>query len=160
MLTRRELLAAIPAISAAAQQARSSATFAFLSTDEAADIEAMAAEIIPTDDMPGAREAGVIWFIDGALAGYHRDMRPVIRQGLTDLRAKAGGKFTSLDAARKVELLKSIETTEFFTDVRTLTVMGFLANPEYGGNRDHVGWKVIGFNHAHVHRAPFGAYDR
>ncbi len=119
MLTRRELLAAIPAISAAAQQARSSATFAFFSAGEAADIEAIASEIIPTDDMPGAREAGVIWFIDSALAGYLREMQPAIRKGLTDLRAKAGGKFATLNAARAIKIDKLVGTLEVgkFADV-------------------------------------------
>ena len=91
MLTRREMLAAIATISAAAQQARSGGGFAYLSREDAADIEAMAAEIIPTDDLPGAREAGVIWFIDGALAGYHRDQQTLYREGLADLRGAGRG---------------------------------------------------------------------
>ena len=62
--------------------------------------------------------------------------------------------------ARRVELLTAIENTDFFRAVRTHTVMGFLADPQYGGNREHAGWKVIGFSHAHVYRPPFGAYDR
>src|SRR6266536_1771195 len=46
------------------------AKIAFLSAAEAADIEAVAAQIIPTDDTPGAREAGVVYFIDRVLATF------------------------------------------------------------------------------------------
>ena len=34
----------------------------------AAEIEAIAARIIPSDATPGAREAGVVYFIDRALS--------------------------------------------------------------------------------------------
>jgi hypothetical protein len=37
--------------------------------------------------------------------------------------------------------------------------MGFLADPQYGGNRNQAGWKAIGFSAGHVYRPPFGAYD-
>ena len=37
---------------------------------------------------------------------------------------------------------------------------GFLADPEYGGNRNRAGWRVIGFSPAHIFRPPFGEYDR
>jgi hypothetical protein len=32
--------------------------------------------------------------------------------------------------------------------------------PSYGGNRDGVGWKLIGFEDSHVFYPPFGHYDR
>ena len=53
-----------------AAQADGDAKLSFLSAAEAADIEAVAAQIIPTDDSPGAREAGVVYFIDRALATF------------------------------------------------------------------------------------------
>jgi gluconate 2-dehydrogenase gamma chain len=34
---------------------------------------------------------------------------------------------------------------EFFETVRLHTILGFLADPEYGGNRDHAGWKLVGY---------------
>ncbi len=36
---------------------------------------------------------------------------------------------------------------------------GFLGNPSYGGNRDHVGWKLIGFEDRMAFQPPFGYYD-
>jgi gluconate 2-dehydrogenase gamma chain len=40
-----------------------------------------------------------------------------------------------------------------------LTVAGMFALPSYGGNRDHIGWKLLGFTHQHVWAPPFGFYD-
>jgi hypothetical protein len=34
------------------------------------------------------------------------------------------------------------------------------ALPKYGGNRDHVGWQLIGFPDQHIFQPPFGYYDR
>ena len=47
-----------------AQEAAGEAAIFFLSKAEFADVEAIAAQIIPTDATPGAREAGVALFID------------------------------------------------------------------------------------------------
>jgi hypothetical protein len=33
------------------------------------------------------------------------------------------------------------------------------SNPSYGGNRDEVGWKLIGFEAPHPWQPPFGYYD-
>ena len=49
------------------------ATFGFFSPDQAVEIESVAAQIIPKDDTPGAREAGTIYFIDRALKPFDRD---------------------------------------------------------------------------------------
>jgi hypothetical protein len=56
---------------------------------QANEIEAIAAQIIPTDDTPGAREARCVYFIDRALATFARNSRPTYKQGLQDLQAKA-----------------------------------------------------------------------
>jgi len=117
----------------------------YLDLQAAAEIEALAAQIIPSDDGPGAREAGVIYFIDRALATFDRDQREIYRTGL----AVAGGTGS----------IASIEHTEFFEALRKHVVMGFLANPAWGGNRDKVGWKLIGFEDAGAFQPPFGYYD-
>jgi gluconate 2-dehydrogenase gamma chain len=36
---------------------------------------------------------------------------------------------------------------------------GFLGNPSYGGNRDRIGWKLIGFEDRMAYQPPFGYYD-
>lgn len=137
-----------------------------LSAEQAIEVEAIAARILPTTDTPGAREAGVIYFIDHALATFDRSRRRDYQRGLADLRARVARafpparRFSELDAARQVQVLRAIEDTPFFGAVHFHTVAGFLADPQYGGNRNHVGWTLIGFDNAPTHQPPFGYYDR
>jgi gluconate 2-dehydrogenase gamma chain len=147
MLSRRDLAALLPALAA-------NGKFEFFTAAQARDVEAIAAQIIPGGDSPGATEAGVVYFIDQALSRYFQDQQPLYRKGLAQL---AG--FAALPAEKQLEKLRSIEKTGFFEAIRTHTIMGFLADPKYGGNRDRAGWKFIGFAAAHVYWPPFGAYD-
>jgi gluconate 2-dehydrogenase gamma chain len=41
--------------------------------------------------------------------------------------------------------LKEIPGTAFFTQLLSDTKDGFLADPMYGGNKDMIGWKLVGF---------------
>jgi gluconate 2-dehydrogenase gamma chain len=142
-----------------------SAKFEFFSQEQATEVESVAAQIIPTDDTPGAREAGAVYFIDRALTTFDRDRQPVYTRGLEDLQAKvrelfpSGTKFSGLSADKQIQVLKAIEKTPFFAQIRTHTITGFLANPEYSGNRDEIGWKLIGFEGKFHYQAPFGYYD-
>jgi gluconate 2-dehydrogenase gamma chain len=126
----------------------------------------MAAQIIPSGDIPGAQEARVIYFIDRVLVTFDRDKQPAYTQGLKDLRQRAQvlfpsvNRFSSLTPAQQIQVLTAIEKTDFFELVRLHTIMGFLAKPGYGGNHDQVGWKLIGFEDRMTYAAPFGYYDR
>jgi gluconate 2-dehydrogenase gamma chain len=133
---------------------------------QAALVEALSAQIIPTDDTPGAKEAGVVYFIDKALATFDKESLPAYVRGLQIVetttkklfpRAEA---FTELKADQQIAVMKSIEKTKFFGLLRTHTVIGFMADPEYGGNRDKAGWKLIGFEDRSAFRPPFGYYDQ
>ena len=44
--------------------------FQFFSPGQAKEVDAITARIIPSDSTPGAREAGVVYFIDRALATF------------------------------------------------------------------------------------------
>jgi len=141
------------------------AQFAFFTPEQAADVAAMASQIIPTDDTPGAREAGCVYFIDSGLTTFLRDNQPLYTQGLKDLEAKTqelfptAGKFSELTSPQQIQLLTAIEKTPFFTAVRNHTIIGMFASPKHGGNQDEVGWKLIGFEDTMNFRAPFGYYD-
>jgi gluconate 2-dehydrogenase gamma chain len=65
----------------------------------------------------------------------------------------------ALTSDQQIELIRAIETTDFFELLRTHTMYGFLGNPSYGGNRDRVGWKLIGFDDRMAYQPPFGYYD-
>jgi len=137
----------------------------FFTQPEALDVEAAAARILPSDDTgPGAREAGVILYIDRQLAGpYGRDRyrytqgpflegvpeqgyqgrqtpRDIYRQGLPLI---AG--LNALEPAEQDRRLQRIENTLFFSLLRTHTIEGMFCDPLHGGNLDMIGWQLIGF---------------
>jgi gluconate 2-dehydrogenase gamma chain len=160
-----------PEIAAAHQHAQhavaaGATTLSFLTAEEAKLFDAIAAQIVPTDDTPGAREAGAVYFADHACTGFFSYAAADLRRGLAqcerDFRAAQPDQpgFAAASPASQKAYLTSIETTAFFGLVRTLTILGLLADPAYGGNRDGVGWKLIGFDDAHVFQPPFGDYDR
>jgi len=140
--------------------------FEFLSVEQAAEVEAVAAQIIPTDDSPGAREARVIYFIDRALTTFDKDKQPLYVKGLKELQTKQkkmfknSTKFSDLTSEQQIKVLKAFEKNEFFQTIRTHTIMGFFADPSYGGNFDQIGWKLIGFRDDFSFKPPFGYYDR
>src|SRR5258708_22638037 len=57
----------------------------FFTPGQAKEVEAIAAQIIPTDDTPGAREAHAIYFIDRALTTFDKDQQPQYTKGLKEL---------------------------------------------------------------------------
>ena len=137
----------------------------FFTDAQAAEIEAMAAQIIPTDESPGAREAHCIYFIDRALAGFAKSSQPIYMKGLQDLQSQtqqlypASDKFTALTSEQQIKVLTAVEKTPFFRAVRTHTVIGFFSRPVHGGNYDKAGWKLIGYDDSLNHKPPFGYYD-
>lgn len=161
-----------PAILAAAQHAAHMrdavppAKLEVLSSEEAVEIEAAACRIIPSDDTPGAREAGVIYFIDRALATFAADQRDAYARGLPVLQAKTREMFSNVTRFSQATpdqqdaVLKALEEQPIFELIYEYTVMGFLSVPERGGNRGKVGWKQIGFDDSPASAPPFGYYDR
>src|SRR5580704_14924224 len=59
----------------------------FFSAEQGAEVESVAAQIVPTDETPGAREAGCLYFIDRALMTFDRDQQLIYTQGLETLQA-------------------------------------------------------------------------
>ena len=149
-----------------AQESPGTPTTSFLSRAELADVDAIVAQIIPSDDTPGAREAGVPLFIDRALATFFARMAPDFRSQLVAFRLRCqaqyphAGSFAALTHEQQMEFLKQVQRTPFFERVRLLTLIGMFAMPKYGGNRDGVGWKLLGFQDEHIFTPPFGYYDR
>ncbi|MCG8415884.1 MAG: gluconate 2-dehydrogenase subunit 3 family protein [Pseudomonadales bacterium] len=163
------LVLSMPAILTAcreAEEARSSgAAFQTLSEQEAAELAAVAARIIPTDETPGATEAGVIYFMDNVLGDERRvELLASLRDGLREMQYQVATDYSEsyfhlLDVARQDELLAKIETTPFFNTVRYLTIAGTFSMPQYGGNRDGIGMQLIGMESRPAWAPPFGAYD-
>jgi len=134
--------------------------FVFFTPEEARQMEAVCEQIIPSDDGPGAREAGAIYFIDYALSQTEPHLQPVFRAGLKEIAAAcAPAKFNELGAPQQIALLKKLEPTEFFACALQYAILGFLGNPVRHGNREQVGWKYIGFENPGMFTHPFGYYD-
>jgi gluconate 2-dehydrogenase gamma chain len=136
-----------------------------LDAKTASEIEAVAAQIIPSTDGPGAREAGVVYFIDRALSTFASENREAYRTGMSQVQQKRLELFPNsvsialLTNAQQITLIQAIETSDFFELLRSHTVLGFLCNPSYGGNLSKVGWRQIGFDDQMAFTPPFGYYD-
>ena len=158
-----------PAILAACRQAEENIgstepSFSTLTEIEGKELRAIAARIVPTDETPGAEEAGVIYFIDAVLGDNAEKEYGQVRSALREIQAESGIKFGAsyffeLTAEQQDQVLTDIETTPFFATIRYLTIAGMFSLPEYGGNKDKIGYKLIGFNDAHAWSAPYGFYD-
>ena len=139
--------------------------FKSLTPAQAADIEAIAMRIFPSDGTPGAKEAGVIHFIDESLATFAAPQKPLLLMGLDDLNKKVAAKWpdrasiAALQPEQQDALLKEIENGPLFGQLRFATVLGMFANPAYGGNLDQTGWKLLGFEAHGIYQPPFGYYD-
>jgi gluconate 2-dehydrogenase gamma chain len=137
----------------------------FFTEAQAAEVDAMASQIIPTDDTPGAHEARVVYFIDHGLTTFLKDSQPAYTQGLKDLQAKTqelfpgASRFSALTGPQQIQVLTAIERTPFFTTVRNHTITGMFASPKHGGNYNKVGWELIGFEDTLNFKPPFGYYD-
>jgi gluconate 2-dehydrogenase gamma chain len=177
-----------PGVLAAAQHAHQAAKspqtqkFVTLTSEQAKEVDAIAARIIPTDDQPGAREAGVVYFIDAALQTFAMDAKPVYDAGLAEVNELAAKKFSGVarfseaTPEQQDQILQELSARreseekrfgrppsappDFFQTITFHTVFGYLVDPEGGGNRDYVGWKTIGRDPAASFTPPFGFYDK
>jgi len=127
---------------------------------EADTLEAIVARLIPVDENgPGAAEAGAAHYIDRALSGPLRNFRDAYATGLAAVDAYAlsskGAVFAKLAANAQDAVLTDMEknaatgfspdAATFFNLVRAHTIQGTFCDPYYGGNRDFVGWDLIGY---------------
>jgi len=114
----------------------------FFSAEEYATVERLAELIVPSDETPGAREAGVSEFID-FMAASDPKIQFRFRYGLAWLDAHAlrlfGSSFRALAAGQQNEILERLayrqkhrvgehEGRAFFRLVRDYTVMGFYSS--------------------------------
>jgi len=159
----------LPALATISACARGSAQredpFVTFTPDEGRAFRAFAARIIPSGDgVPGAEEAGVAWFADKALAaGPMAGMLEPLRAGLPDLDTRAqaahGVAFANATPEQQDAIIGQITDTPLFGIGRTLVIFGMFADPTYGGNRDHAGFKLVQMDHQPSYQPPFGYYD-
>lgn len=131
---------------AAAMPLYAAAPLAVFSAEEAKLVEALCAQIVPADEAPGAKEAGVLYYIDRQLAGPLKRFVPAYKKGLAGFPAD----FVEMPFARQTEYLRQIESggdrgmASFFQMTVDHVMQGFYGNPAHGGNRDEASWKMLG----------------
>ena len=135
-----------------------------MTADEADLLEAIADQLIPSDELgPGAVAAGAVVYIDRALGGALSESRDDYRAGLAAFdrycRASRGAPFRELPHVDQVSALIDVETgaatgartgfagssAAFFNMVRGHVLQGTFGDPYYGGNRNYVGWDLIDY---------------
>jgi gluconate 2-dehydrogenase gamma chain len=137
----------------------------FFDPAEAAIVMAAASRIFPADETgPGAKEAGVVVYIDRHLAGPygsdgHRYTQPPFEDGVPELGyqgkatlaeiyregLKGLAGFHLLPPGEQDKALTQIESTLFFSLLRQHTIEGMFCDPVHGGNVDMLGWQLLGF---------------
>jgi gluconate 2-dehydrogenase gamma chain len=137
-----------------AQQAAS-----ILTATERVTLDAFVDRLIPADASgPGAREAGVVDYIERALAEWLGNERSSLVQGLQAIDAQAisrhGSSFAELADGDKDALITAMENGQvedmtnaqaLFNRLHRLTLEGMFSDPYYGGNRHYIGWDLIGY---------------
>lgn len=138
--------------------------FTFFSPLQAKTVEAMSERIWPaTEGDPGAIAAGVVFYIDRSLSDYYRDLQDTYRRGIDSVNSYAmkrfGDDMAKLSEQQQNEILTNLEKNaeevrsffvnpsapDFFALVLKHTHEGLFSDPIYGGNRNFVGWKSIGY---------------
>jgi gluconate 2-dehydrogenase gamma chain len=129
-----------------------------LTVRQARFIDAIAGRTLPATDTPGAVEAGAVFYIDRALAGPYPHLLARYARGLRALDKHAkrqfGASFEKLSGEQQDSALGDLESGKiaelrdgeaFFELLRTHVLEGVFGEPSYGGNRDMIGWKLVGF---------------
>jgi len=136
-----------------------------LTAAEMRTLIAVVGRIVPADaDDGGAVGAGAHVYIDRALGHHLAKFRAAYAAGLAALRRQG---FADLPSARQDEVLGGFEAGSgnlggmasdaakgFFALVCRHTIEGLLSDPQYGGNRDEAGWKLIGYDGVRINYPP------
>lgn len=138
----------------------------FFSTSEYQTIDLLTEMIIPRDESPGARDAGVSEFIDFMAAHGEEAIRNPMQSGLRWLDSKAkrmyGAAFVNLGPSQQTALLKTVavrdqaepfdvQGREFFELIRRYTVMGYYTSRVGLEELDYPGLKLYSHSPACPH---------
>lgn len=131
-----------------------------LTSEHWAALEALVNRIIPADDYPDGWSAGVGDYLARQFRGDLAGCIPAYAAGLAALDreslAAAQVRFAEIPPSAQDELLARIESgavvadwpidpLQFFNMAVSHVMEGYYADPENGGNRDEISWRMIGF---------------
>lgn len=132
----------------------------FLTEQESNLLDALAEQIIPADEWPGGRDAGVTNFIDQQLTGPYMRYQEYYRKGLLAIQKTCKGKFQKrfeeLPWKEQTRFLETMEAGkmegkdwengfdhQFFRLIRDHSMQGFYGSPRHGGNKNNVSYKMM-----------------
>ena len=138
-----------------------------LTPEEALLVEAVSEQIIPADRDPGAKEAGVVNFIDKQLDGPYKRFADKYHKGLQSLaqtsQSMFGKSFVQLSWPDQTRLLQAMESgkvpkdiwsdpssRDFFSMLRDHSMQGFYGSPRHGGNKNYASYKMMGLEYPRV----------
>ena len=121
----------------------------YFTPGQARAVVAAAERIFPADELgPGATEIGVVDYVDATVAADRAGLGDLYRRGVERLdaeaRARAGLSFADAPAEVQDVALARLEGTPFFETLLLHTREGLFADPVHGGNRDMLGWRLLG----------------
>lgn len=136
----------------------------FFTDAEASLIDAVAEQIIPSDEWPGGKESGVTNFIDKQLAGPYVRFRSGYRKGISAIQETCSKlyhkKFEELAWDEQTVFLEKMEVGEmegdtwsggfdkaFFELVRDHSMQAYYGSPVHGGNRNKISYKMMGLDY-------------
>jgi len=132
----------------------------FITEQESSLLDALAEQIIPTDEWPGGRDAGVTGFIDMQLAGPYVRFQEAYRKGLMAIqessKAKFQKRFEEISWKDQTQFLQTMESgkmegaswekgfdRQFFWLIRDHSMQGFYGSPRHGGNKNNISYKMM-----------------
>ena len=169
-LDRREFVAGVSAglgsVGLSAASGQESSWWRILANHEARLVDAIAEQIIPADEDPGAHDAGVVNFIDKQLVGHFHQFIESYRRGLIGVEETAqqmfGNSFLDLSWDQQTKVLSALESgkpgetwrressSAFFHLIRNHTMQGFYGSPRHGGNRGYVSYRMLDLDYPQI----------
>ena len=101
-------------------------------------------------------------FFDKSFGSFNASSLDTARSGLKEFQAGIDGgvPFSALDEDAQDAYLETRDKTAFFGLMHYMTICGFFGMSHHGGNRDDIGWKLIGVEPGmRAYQSPFGYYD-
>ena len=132
----------------------------FITVRESYLLDALVEQIIPADEWPGGRDAGVTNFIDRQLTGHYTRYQETYRKGLLAIQETCASRFQKrfedLPFDDQTKFLKIMEAgkmegaqwengfdRQFFRLIRDHSMQGFYGSPRHGGNKNNVSYKMM-----------------
>lgn len=139
----------------------------FFTERESILMDALAEQIIPTDEWAGGKDAGVTNYIDIQLTGPYLRHQDNYRKGLMAIqescKSKFQKRFEELAWEVQTQLLQTMESgkmggknwengfdRQFFRMIRDHSMQGYYGSPRHGGNKNYISYKMIRLDYPEI----------